>query len=72
VDKLVTFMGESGVYSIIDAHQDLFARRLCGEGVPNFYAVDLDHNCDYNAVSQLAQTVGMCVPMKDYNFTYDA
>jgi hypothetical protein len=47
-------MGESGVYSIIDAHQDLFARRLCGEGIPNFYAVDLDHNCDYNAVSQLA------------------
>jgi len=30
-------LGEHGVYSIADLHQDLLSRRFCGEGVPEGY-----------------------------------
>ena len=36
IEKLVNKLGESGIYSIIDSHQDLFSRVNCGEGVPLF------------------------------------
>jgi endoglycosylceramidase len=35
--KLVNKLGENGIYTMIDAHQDVFARTICGEGVPAFY-----------------------------------
>ena len=35
--EIVNKLGENGIYSIIDAHQDVFARNFCGEGVPAFY-----------------------------------
>ena len=38
IDKLITKMGEYGIYTLVDAHQDVFARVICGEGVPDFYA----------------------------------
>ena len=38
VDALITKMGEAGIYTLVDAHQDVFARSICGEGVPDFYA----------------------------------
>lgn len=31
-------MGEAGIYTLVDAHQDAFSRNNCGEGVPTFYA----------------------------------
>ena len=38
IDKLITKLGEKGIYTLVDAHQDLLARIACGEGMPNFYA----------------------------------
>ena len=38
VEALINKMGEAGIYTLVDAHQDVFARYLCGEGVPDFYA----------------------------------
>jgi endoglycosylceramidase len=38
VEKLVNRLGQRGIYVILDAHQDILARRLCGEGIPDFYA----------------------------------
>jgi endoglycosylceramidase len=45
VEVLINKLGAKGIYTLVDAHQDVFARRICGEGVPNFYATDslLDH-----------------------------
>jgi len=47
VEKLINKMGEKGIYTLVDAHQDVFARHICGEGVPDFYAGEdvLDHIC---------------------------
>lgn len=38
VNDLITKLGEQGIYTLVDAHQDVFARMMCGEGVPDFYA----------------------------------
>lgn len=38
VESLVNRLGQKGIYTLIDAHQDVLARRICGEGMPNFYA----------------------------------
>ena len=40
-DSLITKMGEAGIYTLVDAHQDVFARTICGEGVPDFYAKEV-------------------------------
>jgi endoglycosylceramidase len=38
IDKLITKLGEAGIYTLVDMHQDVFARSICGEGFPDFYA----------------------------------
>jgi hypothetical protein len=38
INDLITKLGEAGIYTLVDAHQDVFARMMCGEGVPDFYA----------------------------------
>lgn len=36
VRGLVESMGEFGIYTLLDGHQDLFSRKFCGEGVPDW------------------------------------
>lgn len=38
VDALITRLGEAGIYTLVDSHQDVMARVVCGEGMPDFYA----------------------------------
>ena len=48
VETLINKLGAAGIYTLVDAHQDVFARSICGEGVPDFYAKELlkgDHHC---------------------------
>jgi endoglycosylceramidase len=47
VEKLINKLGENGIYTLVDMHQDVFARHICGEGFPDFYAEygDLDVDC---------------------------
>jgi len=56
VEKLINKMGEKGIYTLVDAHQDVFARHICGEGVPDFYAADdiLDHTCKGGLIPWIA------------------
>ncbi len=37
IDKLITKLGEAGIYTLVDAHQDVLARMMCGEGFPDYY-----------------------------------
>ena len=41
VEKLINKLGEKGIYTLVDAHQDVAARYMCGQGIPNFYAKDI-------------------------------
>jgi endoglycosylceramidase len=46
VENLIARLGERGIYTLVDMHQDILARKICGEGLPNFYAVDLPTKCE--------------------------
>ena len=35
-DRMVEAFGKRGLYVIVDSHQDLFSRRLCGDGFPDW------------------------------------
>jgi endoglycosylceramidase len=43
-ERIINKLGERGIYTILDSHQDMFSRILCGEGVPVFYAKNLLYN----------------------------
>ena len=50
VEELVQRLAKRGIYTILDSHQDMFSRVLCGEGVPVFYTPEwseLDHECPW-------------------------
>jgi hypothetical protein len=34
----VNRLGEAGIYTLVDSHQDAITRKTCGEGMPGFYA----------------------------------
>ena len=70
---MITAMGEKGIYTLVDAHQDVFARRLCGEGVPDFYAEnkDLKHSCE-GIIGDTAWLIGACKSMNDFDLRYDS
>ena len=72
VESLINRLGEKGIYTLVDAHQDVLARRLCGEGIPNFYAEDLPHTCDGGFIPGIAQELGICKSITDYGFRYDS
>jgi len=38
IDNLITKLGKKGIYTLVDAHQDVLTRLICGEGMPAFYA----------------------------------
>lgn len=79
VDKLITRLGNQGIYTLVDAHQDVLARQVCGEGMPNFYARDVIENGAY-CVSSMADPIlgpimrlfGACKSIEDYGFRKDA
>lgn len=73
VNELINRLGAKGIYTMVDAHQDVFARRICGEGVPDFYAEydDLDHSCKGKIVPDILSIIGACKSMDDYDLRYD-
>ena len=46
VESLINRLGQKGIYTLVDAHQDILARKICGEGIPNFYANNLPTTCE--------------------------
>ena len=38
IETLINKLGAAKIYVLVDAHQDIFARFMCGEGIPDFYA----------------------------------
>lgn len=46
MNKLINKLGENGIYTMVDAHQDLFSRKTCGNGAPVFYVPEnIEHTC---------------------------
>jgi hypothetical protein len=40
-------LGGRGIYSLLDMHQDVFNRKFCGNGVPDWAAVHDKYNFPY-------------------------
>lgn len=47
IELIVNKLASYNIVTMLDAHQDLFARDFCGEGIPSFYVKDLsiEHIC---------------------------
>ena len=73
VEEIINDLGKKGIYTMVDAHQDVFSRNFCGEGVPYFYANELEYDdkCDASIVTQFLGFVGACKTMSDFDFNYD-
>jgi len=41
ITKLINDLGDAGIYTLVDMHQDLLSRHYCGEGIPEFYVENL-------------------------------
>jgi endoglycosylceramidase len=72
IAKIVDDLGSHGIHTILDAHQDMFSRQFCGEGVPLFYARELRHEkeCKTNLISRMMRMVGGCIPLNTFNWKY--
>eukprot|EP00928_Gymnodinium_smaydae_P041257 TRINITY_DN27933_c0_g1_i3.p1 TRINITY_DN27933_c0_g1~~TRINITY_DN27933_c0_g1_i3.p1 ORF type:complete len:575 (-),score=99.62 TRINITY_DN27933_c0_g1_i3:157-1833(-) len=46
VKGLTAKLAKSGVYTLVDLHQDLGTRRFCGEGFPEYYVDDILNDPD--------------------------
>lgn len=78
IDQLITKLGNQGIYTLVDSHQDVLSRYTCGEGMPNFYAKEVIENGAY-CFSAMADKVlgpifrhfGACKSMNSYGFRHD-
>lgn len=74
MSQIVSKLEANDIDVIIDAHQDMFSRLFCGEGVPPFYAKKLffDNTCHTNILSKFFEMVGVCIPLSKYGWEYDS
>jgi endoglycosylceramidase len=72
-EKIINKLGERGIYTILDSHQDMFSRVLCGEGVPVFYAKDLiwRTQCNEGFLEKLLDYFGVCMTLISRNIPSD-
>lgn len=71
VNELVTRLGEAGIYTLIDSHQDVLSRRTCGEGMPLDYTPIPTARCEDTLVGKFLKLVGVCKTMDEYIQNYD-
>ena len=71
VDRLIYQLGSRGIYTMVDAHQDVFARTICGEGMPTFYLDKLSHVCSGTDNEWATQLYGTCKSVNDYGHRLD-
>ena len=78
VEALINKMGEAGIYTLVDAHQDVYARYMCGEGIPDFYAQEVigpNPSC-INPIADVLlkgyyNSIGQCNDMNDFGWRVD-
>ena len=79
VDTLITKLGEAGIDTLVDAHQDVMSRVVCGEGMPAFYARDIIKQGTYCLgpwadiiAKPVMNLFGACESMDSYGYRKDA
>lgn len=62
---------------MIDAHQDVMARMICGEGIPDFYAREVTEGAQCSGdwgqeiYKDVVELYGSCKTMDSYNYQKD-
>ncbi|OMJ84862.1 hypothetical protein SteCoe_13918 [Stentor coeruleus] len=72
VNNTITKLGQAGIYTILDSHQDLLTRRFCGEGMPYFYTPEVNHRCSAYPLGLIFEEEGLCTSMNSYKFDVDS
>ncbi|XP_023338628.1 endoglycoceramidase [Eurytemora carolleeae] len=78
VEEIVNMAGERGIYSLLDMHQDVFNRKFCGNGVPDWAAIHDENNFpvplaeEYETDENIYPGRVDCdsIPWPNYHFTY--
>ena len=78
IEQLINKLGDAGIYTLVDAHQDVFARSMCGEGVPDFYAkqilADNKHCVNFYVdilLRNFYEMAGICTDIDSFGFRKD-
>ena len=78
IEIMINKLGDAGIYTLVDAHQDVMARTMCGEGFPDFYvkqALAADSTCVNAWVDRLLKPeynkFGICKDFSSYGFRLD-
>ena len=73
VNDLITKLGARGIYTMVDAHQDVLSRHICGEGMPTFYSDSnyLNDKCHGTEDPWAVKLFGPCKSIKDFGFRLD-
>ena len=78
IDKLITLLGQNGIHTLVDAHQDVLSKIICGEGMPNFYAKEVLEKGSYclshledTILSPLMKLTGFCKSVASYHMKTD-
>lgn len=72
-------MGEHGIYTLIDSHEDVISRPTCGEGMPDFWAQKLLREEDVYCfeptfdwfMKPIYNLLGICKTIKEMGYRYD-
>ena len=79
IDSLIRKLGAKGIYTLVDAHQDVLTRLICGEGMPAFYAKEIIDGGAYclgkyedKLFSPLFNMLGFCKSIASYHFDKDS
>ena len=72
LSDIVYKLEQQGIDVLLDAHQDMFTREFCGEGVPGFYAkkLDVERKCEANTLSKIFKLLTACIPLEKHNWSY--
>ena len=75
IEDLIDRLGKEGIYTLVDAHQEGFARAICGVGIPDFYAREVigrDASCINPTADKYLQDlykqIGICSDMSDFGY----
>jgi endoglycosylceramidase len=72
MESLINRLGQNGIYTLVDSHQDVYSRHTCGEGFPDFYTTEqyVSQECP-GILGSILQMLGLCKSIQDYGFRYD-
>jgi len=75
LNDLIYKLGEYGIYTMLDAHQDASSRLTCGEGFPTFQTSKVNSTCaDWSdpAFDDIKKVDTDCMSIDDYDYIADS